>query len=73
LAGNSLGLLPKKGKEYINAELDKWAQLGVKGHFEGDRPWADIDEHEVKNFLRELCAGGSHLLVFSFKSCALKP
>jgi len=47
MCGNSLGLLPKNGKRYIQEELDKWAQVGVKGHFEGERPWADIDEHDV--------------------------
>lgn len=44
--GNSLGLLPRKGREYILDELDKWAQLGVQGHFNGTRPWANIDEHQ---------------------------
>lgn len=44
--GNSLGLLPCNGRQYILDELDKWAQLGVQGHFNGDRPWANIDEHQ---------------------------
>jgi kynureninase len=25
-------------------QLDKWAQVGVEGHFSGDFPWATIDE-----------------------------
>ena len=32
--GNSLGLQPKSAKEYINQELEDWANLGVEGHFE---------------------------------------
>lgn len=28
LCGNSLGLQPKKAKEYVVEELDKWAELG---------------------------------------------
>lgn len=39
LCGNSLGLQPKKVKEYMDEELDKWAKIGVHGHFFGTRPW----------------------------------
>ncbi|XP_053554241.1 kynureninase isoform X2 [Bombina bombina] len=42
--GNSLGLLPKNVKTYIDEELDKWAKMGVHGHFTGKRPWALADE-----------------------------
>ncbi|XP_043930906.1 kynureninase [Protopterus annectens] len=44
LCGNSLGLQPKKVKEYIDEELDKWAKIGVHGHFLGTRPWVLADE-----------------------------
>uniref|UniRef100_A0A0B6ZK02 Kynureninase n=1 Tax=Arion vulgaris TaxID=1028688 RepID=A0A0B6ZK02_9EUPU len=44
LCGNSLGLCPKKTKEYVNVEVDKWANLGVQGHTNGDLPWAWCDE-----------------------------
>jgi kynureninase len=37
--GNSLGLQPKKVKEFIEVELDDWRDLGVEGHFEGRNPW----------------------------------
>lgn len=39
LCGNSLGLQPKRASEILNEEMDKWAKVGVKGHFEGERPW----------------------------------
>ncbi|KAM9305661.1 kynureninase [Gastrophryne carolinensis] len=42
--GNSLGLQPKNVKLYIDEELDKWAKMGVHGHFMGKRPWALADE-----------------------------
>ncbi|XP_075465582.1 kynureninase isoform X3 [Ascaphus truei] len=42
--GNSLGLPPKNVKTYIDEELDKWAKIGVHGHFIGKRPWALGDE-----------------------------
>jgi kynureninase len=43
--GNSLGLQPKSTSEYIRAELDDWAALGVEGHFKGKRPW--VSYHEI--------------------------
>lgn len=44
LCGNSLGLAPKKVKTYLDEELEKWAKMGVHGHFHGKRPWALADE-----------------------------
>jgi len=37
--GNSLGLQPKSAAAAVQAELDTWRQLGVEGHFRGERPW----------------------------------
>lgn len=51
LTGNSLGLQPRKTREYINAELDDWAKLGVEGHFHARHPW--LPYHE---FLTEMSA-----------------
>nr|XP_022322926.1 kynureninase-like isoform X2 [Crassostrea virginica]XP_022322997.1 kynureninase-like isoform X2 [Crassostrea virginica] len=42
--GNSLGLCPKKFKEYMLMEVDKWMKTGVEGHTSGDLPWAWFDE-----------------------------
>jgi kynureninase len=42
--GNSLGLQPHASREAVVAELDKWAERGVRGHFESDRPWMSYDE-----------------------------
>jgi len=44
LAGNSLGLQPRRARDYIGAELDDWAALGVEGHVHGRHPW--IRAHE---------------------------
>mmetsp|Transcript_6833 Transcript_6833/g.7840 ORF Transcript_6833/g.7840 Transcript_6833/m.7840 type:complete len:469 (+) Transcript_6833:106-1512(+) len=44
LCGNSLGLQPKRTREYVQEELDKWAECGVEGHFTKIRPWVTIDE-----------------------------
>nr|XP_011423822.2 kynureninase [Crassostrea gigas]XP_034302418.1 kynureninase [Crassostrea gigas] len=42
--GNSLGLCPKKFKEYMLLEVNKWEKTGVEGHTSGDLPWAWFDE-----------------------------
>ncbi len=42
--GNSLGLQPKKVREYVNLELDTWATYGVEGHFMGKNPWFSYHE-----------------------------
>jgi kynureninase len=44
LCGNSLGLQPKKAREYINAELDDWRDLGVEGHVHARHPWLPYHE-----------------------------
>lgn len=38
-AGNSLGLLPRTAKKFVDAEFNDWAELGVEGHFHSKRPW----------------------------------
>ena len=42
--GNSLGLQPRKAKQYVLEELEDWGALGVEGHFEGRRPWYSYHE-----------------------------
>lgn len=39
--GNSLGLQPRSVNAYLTQELEKWADKGVDGHFEGKVPWVD--------------------------------
>ena len=39
LAGNSLGLQPRTVRTILDEELRTWAELGVEGHVEGERPW----------------------------------
>src|SRR5207253_2775213 len=42
--GNSLGLMPKKAKEYVDQELDDWARLAVDGHLHARHPWLPYHE-----------------------------
>lgn len=48
--GNSLGAQPKAVREYVDAQLETWASIGVKGHPSkmGNSPlvaWQDLAEH----------------------------
>jgi kynureninase len=43
-AGNSLGLQPKTAKKYVDEIMDDWANLGVEGHFNAQKPWVDYHE-----------------------------
>ena len=47
LCGNSLGLQPKTVAASITRELDKWASLGVEGHFTPPLPWASVEDAVV--------------------------
>lgn len=42
--GNSLGLMPKKAKTYIDEVLKDWSELAVEGHFYADNPWWEYHE-----------------------------
>ena len=51
LCGNSLGLQPAKTRQAVLADLDRWAALGVEGHFEDEAgkpmpgvPWWTIED-----------------------------
>jgi kynureninase len=43
-AGNSLGLMPKLAREFVDQELDDWAKLGVDAHLEAKTPWYTYHE-----------------------------
>ena len=51
--GNSLGLQPKRTREFIDRELKKWQDLAVDGHFRGDNPWFTYHQN-TKQYLAEL-------------------
>lgn len=42
--GNSLGLQPKGVAAAVGEELAAWRNLGVEGHFKGDRPWISYND-----------------------------
>ncbi|MEO7538857.1 MAG: kynureninase, partial [Pyrinomonadaceae bacterium] len=50
--GNSLGLMPRTVRGYVEQELKDWETLGVEGHLHAKHPW--LPYHE---FLTEQMAG----------------
>ncbi len=44
LAGQSLGLQATTVRAAMERQLDRWARLGVEGHFAPDDPWFTYDE-----------------------------
>jgi kynureninase len=78
LTGNSLGLLPKKAREYAEQEFLDWEKYGVEGHFDAKNPWFyyhHFCEDALANMVgaqkTEVAAMGSltnnlHLLMVSF-------
>lgn len=42
--GNSLGLQPKRTKNYVDEVMNDWANLAVEGHFYANKPWWDYHE-----------------------------
>ncbi|KAM8904994.1 kynureninase isoform 2-T2 [Spinachia spinachia] len=78
LAGNSLGLQPRRAWTYLREELDKWAKSGVHGHTRGSRPWAWA-ENNLEGLMADLVGAKAeevalmngltvnlHLLLLSF-------
>ncbi|UKZ57575.1 Kynureninase 1 [Trichoderma virens] len=57
--GNSLGAQPKAVREYVNAQLETWASVGVNGHF------LDMDQSPLVQWqdMAEDCANKSADLV----------
>ena len=44
LVGNSLGALPRAARDTVGVEFDRWAELGVEGHFTGWLGWKGYHE-----------------------------
>jgi kynureninase len=51
--GNSLGLQPRAVRRALDAELDRWGERAVEGHFTGPLPWMDYHEF-VRDDLAEV-------------------
>ncbi|MEZ4801965.1 MAG: kynureninase [Gelidibacter sp.] len=65
MTGNSLGLQPKSTKEYINQELEDWANLGVEGHLEAKHPWLPYHEFLTENMAKVVGAKPLEVVVMN--------
>lgn len=65
LCGNSLGLQPKTTKDYIDQELNDWAQLGVEGHTEAKNPWLPYHEFLTENMAKVVGAKPIEVVVMN--------
>src|ERR1041385_2929267 len=50
--GNSLGLMPKTARGYVDEELDEWARLGVAAHLNAKHPWLPYHEFLTEQMAR---------------------
>jgi len=60
--GNSLGLMPRRAVEIVQAELDAWGSMGVDAHFKEDGPWFAYHEL-VREPLARLVGAATHEVV----------
>ncbi|MFI4920512.1 MAG: kynureninase [Gammaproteobacteria bacterium] len=62
LCGNSLGLQPRSTERHMREELEDWQRLGVKGHFDGRRPWMPYHEFFAEGTARVVGAKPAELV-----------
>ena len=66
LCGNSLGLQPKRTKEFINQEIKDWAELAVEGHFYAKNPWMPYHEFLTHSYAKIVGAETAEVVAPSF-------
>ncbi|WP_405223146.1 kynureninase [Dokdonia sp. Asnod1-B02] len=65
LCGNSLGCQPKSVAQYIEQELNDWANLGVEGHFKEETPWMSYHEELAKPMAHIVGAKPSEVVIMN--------
>jgi kynureninase len=65
LCGNSLGCQPKSVAQYIEQELNDWADLGVEGHFKEETPWMSYHEELAKPMAHIVGAKPSEVVIMN--------
>ena len=65
LCGNSLGIQPKKTRDYVLNQLDKWGREGVEGHFTDPTPWLTIDDIVKESMARLVGALPSEVVLMN--------
>ena len=64
-AGNSLGLQPRKAREYIGQEFEDWARFGVGGHLQARHPWLSYHEELTEMTARLVGAKPNEVVVMN--------
>ena len=65
MCGNSLGLQPKRTKEYLNQELEDWATFGVEGHFHAKNPWLPYHEFLAESYTKIVGAKNTEVVAMN--------
>lgn len=65
LCGNSLGLQPKKAREYVEEEMANWAERAVEGHFRADVPWTEYHDILAKPMAEIVGAKPSEVVIMN--------
>jgi kynureninase len=63
--GNSLGLQPKRTKNYVDEVMNDWANLAVEGHFYAEKPWWDYHERFANPLSKLVGAKPSEITVMN--------
>ncbi|MFI8378688.1 kynureninase [Leeuwenhoekiella sp. NPDC079379] len=71
LCGNSLGLQPKKARDYVAEELNNWAEIAVEGHFKAKVPWTEYHEILTKPMADIVGAKPSEVVIMNTLSTNL--
>ncbi|NOK31594.1 kynureninase [Corallococcus exercitus] len=71
LAGNSLGLQPRKARKYVQMEMEDWERLGVEGHLHGRHPWLPYHELLTEQVARVVGAQPLEVVVMNTLSVNL--
>ncbi|NOK16877.1 kynureninase [Corallococcus carmarthensis] len=71
LAGNSLGLQPRKARKYVQMEMEDWERLGVEGHMHGRHPWLPYHELLTEQVARVVGAQPLEVVVMNTLSVNL--
>jgi kynureninase len=63
--GNSLGLMPKRARDYVNQELEDWSRLAVEGHLKARNPWLPYHEFLSEPMARVVGAKPEEVVVMN--------
>ncbi len=63
--GNSLGLQPKRTKNYVDEVMKDWAELAVEGHFYAKKPWWDYHERLAEPLAKVVGAKAKEISVMN--------